>query len=200
MFSASAQEPFPEKLMWIPQSLPPNVHLLLTVNEDQRSYTIMKDRGYKNMTIRLMNEGEIQQTIESYFSMYNKKLTPTQVSLLSSSEENSTKMFYFFFFLPQIIYERKHCLYTYLPAYSCNWQYIMINTFNIPANPSFLKIVLDQLRTFGVYESLESEMKKLISLSSVQELYQYVIQGFEQRFGRLILYLFLYLIKNFRQS
>eukprot|EP00002_Diphylleia_rotans_P031047 TRINITY_DN6427_c0_g2_i3.p1 TRINITY_DN6427_c0_g2~~TRINITY_DN6427_c0_g2_i3.p1 ORF type:complete len:878 (+),score=145.51 TRINITY_DN6427_c0_g2_i3:75-2708(+) len=56
-------------------------------------------------------------------------------------------------------------------------------------NPSYLRVVMDQLRTFGVFENLSQEITKLTSFAGLSHLYEYAISGFSSSFGKeLVMY------------
>eukprot|EP00002_Diphylleia_rotans_P011601 TRINITY_DN2288_c0_g1_i1.p1 TRINITY_DN2288_c0_g1~~TRINITY_DN2288_c0_g1_i1.p1 ORF type:complete len:2402 (+),score=445.90 TRINITY_DN2288_c0_g1_i1:75-7280(+) len=51
-------------------------------------------------------------------------------------------------------------------------------------HPLYLRILLDELRVFGVYEKLDAEISTLLATSSVVELYSLIISRWEKKFDK----------------
>lgn len=54
----------------------------------------------------------------------------------------------------------------------------------IIGHPLYLRIILDELRVFGVYEKLDEELFALLATDGVIELYTLIIKRWQLKFDR----------------
>ncbi len=60
----------------------------------------------------------------------------------------------------------------------------MMNTR--PGHPLYLRIVLDELRVFGVYERVDTELHEMLETKGVVNLFDLVMSRWEKKYGFVI--------------
>ncbi len=57
-------------------------------------------------------------------------------------------------------------------------------SYEFPGHPLYLRIILDEVRVFGVYEKLDEELSVLLSSKGVIELYTFIIKRWKLKFDK----------------
>lgn len=116
-----------------------------------------------------MTEGEIKDGVESFLIRYDKTLNGKQVGMILADLEDTGETFLIrIYILIKKIFQGM-IIYSYL---------IFIG------HPLYLRIILDEVRVFGVYEKLDEELFALLSTNGVIELYTLIIKRWQLKFDR----------------
>lgn len=83
--------------------------------------------------------------------------------------------------------ERKHLIVAYLSRYTKALdgpQILLVAEAPMSGNPLFLTALLEELRVWGVYETLDSQIRHYISAPSVGDLFQRILARYESDYDR----------------
>ncbi len=127
------------ELLWLPESLPMNMHLLLSTLTGPSLEEIIR-RDWQVMQLETFSEQESRAFISGYLSRYAKALNDEQVGRICACQLHD--------------------------------------------NPLYLRVLLEELRQFGVHEQLDQQIEQYIHVSSIPQLFVLIFKRLEKDFER----------------
>jgi hypothetical protein len=127
------------ELLWLPESLPVNMHVLLSTLPGPSLEEIMR-RDWLVMQLEPFSEQESRAFISGYLSRYAKALNDEQVGRICACQLHD--------------------------------------------NPLYLRVLLEELRQFGVHEQLDQQIDQYIHVSSIPQLFMLIFKRLEKDYER----------------
>ncbi|PKN87602.1 MAG: hypothetical protein CVU46_03995 [Chloroflexi bacterium HGW-Chloroflexi-8] len=127
------------ELLWLPESLPVNVHLYLSALPGPSLEEVTR-RGWQVMQLEPFSHQETRSFISEYLSIYAKALNDIQVERICASP--------------------------------------------LHGNPLYLRVLLEELRQFGIFEQLDQQINRYVNVASIPQLFALIFERLEMDYER----------------